>query len=221
MINSASVVNIPFLQMKNGLDELVAGGTKYFHIDIMDGHYVPNLCMSIKYLKEINEAYPEIIMDVHLMVSNPVDYINQLKEAGADYVCFHTDSTNFVRRTINEIHKQGMKAGIVVNPSQRVDHIIPYIQDLDMVMLMAVEPGFAGQPMLTGSIERLNEIAILRRQYNAGYLISVDGGIDREKAKQCRDIGVDLIVGTIHNIFNQPDGIKSACMRFQKEFGEG
>lgn len=76
MINSASVVNIPFLQMKNGLDELVAGGTKYFHIDIMDGHYVPNLCMSIKYLKEINEAYPEIIMDVHLMVSNPVDYIN-------------------------------------------------------------------------------------------------------------------------------------------------
>ena len=86
MINSASVVNIPFLQMKNGLDELVAGGTKYFHIDIMDGHYVPNLCMSIKYLKEINEAYPEIIMDVHLMVSNPVDYINQLKEAGADYV---------------------------------------------------------------------------------------------------------------------------------------
>ena len=220
MINSASVINVPFLEMREQLDELAAGGTKFFHIDLMDGHYVPNLCMPIKLIRELKDAYPQIVMDVHIMVTNPQDYIERLREAGADYVAFHTDSTPFVRRIINEIHGAGMKAGIVINPSQRIDHIEPYIEYVDMVMLMAVEPGFAGQPLLEGSMERLQEIADLRRQYGCKFLISVDGGIDHERCLRCREIGVDMIVGTVHNIFKQPDGLKSACMRFEREFGE-
>lgn len=219
MINSASVINVPFLDMRAQLDELVAGGTKYFHIDLMDGHYVPNLCMPIKLIRELKEAYPRIVMDVHIMVTNPQDYIGRLGEAGADYVAFHTDSTPFVRRTINEIHSAGMKAGIVVNPSQRIDHIEPYIQYVDMVMLMAVEPGFAGQALLEGSMERLAEIAGLRAKYGCEFLLSVDGGIDHDRSVICRDIGVDVIVGTVHNIFKQPDGLKQACLRFEREFG--
>lgn len=219
MINSASVINVPFLDMRAQLDELVAGGTKYFHIDLMDGHYVPNLCMPIKLIRELKDAYPQIIMDVHIMVTNPQDYIGRLREAGADYVAFHTDSTPFVRRTINEIHSAGMKAGIVVNPSQRIDHIEPYIQHVDMVMLMAVEPGFAGQALLEGSMERLAEIAGLRAKYGCKFLLSVDGGIDHDRSVICRDIGVDVIVGTVHNIFKQPDGLKQACLRFEREFG--
>lgn len=199
---------------------MVAGGVRYFHIDLMDGHYVPNLCMPIKLIRELKDAYPQVAMDVHVMVTDPCAYIERLKEAGADYVAFHTDSTNFVRRTINEIHKAGMKAGIVINPSQRIDHIAPYAEYVDMVMLMAVEPGFAGQPLLEGSMERLQEIADLRRQYGCKFLISVDGGIDHERCLRCREIGVDMIVGTVHNIFKQPDGLKSACMRFEREFGE-
>ena len=132
---------------------------------------------------------------------------------------FHTDSTNFVRRTINEIHKAGMKAGIVINPSQRIDHIAPYAEYVDMVMLMAVEPGFAGQPLLEGSMERLQEIADLRRQYGCKFLISVDGGINHERTVLCRDMGVDVIVGTVHNIFKQPEGLREACLRFEREFG--
>lgn len=219
MINSASIINVPFLKMKEELDELVSGGTRYFHIDLMDGHYVPNLCMPVKFIEELKAAYPQVVMDVHVMVTDPGSYIGPLKAAGADYVVFHTDSTRFVRRTINEIHSAGMKAGIVINPSQRTDHIIPYIQYVDMVMLMAVEPGFAGQPLLEGSMERLEEIARLREQYGCSFLISVDGGIDHEGSVRCRQIGVDVIVGTVHNIFKQPDGLRQACMRFEREFG--
>lgn len=218
MINTASVVNIPFLKLKEQLDELVAGGTRYFHIDLMDGHYVPNLCYPISFIKELKQEYPEVNMDIHVMVTDPCSYIGRLKEAGADYVSFHTDSTPFVRRTIQQIHNAGMKAGVVINPSQRTDHIVPYIKYLDMVTLMAVEPGFSGQPLLEGSMERLQELVDLRNQYDGHFLLSVDGGIDHEKCVVCQQIGVDMIVGTVHNIFKQPDGIYNACIRFEKEF---
>ena len=219
MINSASIINVHFLNMREELDELVAGGTQFFHIDLMDGHYVPNLCLPIKLLAELKDAYPQVTMDVHLMVTNPMDYIGRLKDAGADYVSFHTDSTAFVRRTIQEIRQTGMKPGIIVNPSQRIDHMIPFIQYVDMVTLMAVEPGYAGQPLLDGSLERLQEIADIRREYHGDFILSVDGGIDYEKGHICKEIGVDAIVGTVHTVFAQPEGIQAACLRFARELG--
>lgn len=219
MINSASIINVNFLNMKEEVDQLVAGGTTFFHIDLMDGHYVPNLCLPIKMLAELKAAYPQITMDVHLMVTNPEDYVERLREAGADYVSFHTDSTRFVRRVINQIREAGMKPGILINPSQRIDHIEPYIEYVDMVTLMAVEPGFAGQPLLEGSMERLREIADLRRKHHCSFILSVDGGIDYEKGKICKEIGVDAIVGTLHTVFKQPEGIKAACERFARELG--
>ncbi len=219
MINTASIINIPFLRMKEQLDELVEGGTRFFHIDLMDGHYVPNLCMPIELIKQLKEAYPQVTMDVHIMVTNPNDYIDRLKDAGAGYVSFHTDQTPFVRRTIDQIHRAGMKAGVVVNPSQRIDHMAPFIRYVDMVTLMAVEPGFCGQSLLEGSMERLKEIADMRAEYGCSFLLSVDGGIDHDRSVLCKEIGVDVIVGTVHNIFKQPDGIKNACLRFEQEFG--
>lgn len=219
MMNSASIINCSFLTLKEELDQLVAGGTPMFHIDLMDGHYVPNLCMPIKMVQELKQAYPEVIMDVHMMVTNPSDYVKRLADAGADYLSFHTDSTNFVRRTINEIRAAGMKPGILINPSQRIDHIEPYIEYVDMITLMTVEPGFAGQPFLAGGMERLAEIAALRKKYNCNFLINVDGGIDYEKGRVCKEIGVDVIVGTVHNIFRQPEGLTEACRRFNRELG--
>lgn len=219
MINTASVINIPFLDLRAGLDELVEGGARYFHIDLMDGHYVPNLCYPMELIRELKDAYPRVTMDIHVMVTEPINYVERLKNAGADYVSFHTDSTSFVRRTINEIHKAGMKAGVVINPSQTVDHIRPYAEYVDMVLMMAVEPGFSGQPFLDGTMERIRELADLRRACGNPFMISVDGGVDREKCRICQDMGVDMIVGTRHNIFRQPEGIKEACRRFEEEFG--
>lgn len=219
MLNSASIINVSFLNMKEELDQLVEGGTPMFHIDLMDGHYVPNLCMPIKLIAELKAAYPSILMDVHIMVTNPTDYVMRLAEAGADYLSFHTDATRFIRRTINEIRAAGMKPGILINPSQRIDHIEPFVGFVDMVTLMAVEPGFAGQPFLENGMERLAELAHLRARHNCHFLINVDGGIDYEKGYQCKQIGVDVIVGTIHNVFRQPEGIVEACKRFNRELG--
>ncbi len=219
MINTASIINIPFLHMKEQIDQLIEGGTKYFHIDLMDGHYVPNLCMPIELIRELKDAYPQVNMDIHIMVTNPDDYILRLKNAGADYMSFHTDSTNFVRRTLSNIRNAGMKAGIVINPSQRMDHIEPFIHCFDLVTVMAVEPGFSGQTFLDGSMERIQELCDLRKKHNAKFLISIDGGVDYERGKICKQMGVDWIVGTRHTIFRQPGGILEACRRFERELG--
>lgn len=219
MINSASIVNCNFLTMGEETRQLVAGGAQFFHIDLMDGHYVPNLCMPVKLIEELKRAYPQIIMDIHIMVTNPAAYIQQLAAAGADYVSFHTDSTNFCRRTIDQIHRAGMRAGVVLNPSQRVDTLEPYIDYVDMVTLMAVEPGFAGQALLPGSIERLQQIAQLRAAHGAQFLLSVDGGVDYALGRRCKEIGVDVIIGTVHTIFKQPEGLQKACERFARELG--
>ena len=219
MINTASIINVSFLHMKEQIDELVEGGTRFFHIDLMDGHYVPNLCMPIELIAELKKAYPQVNMDIHMMVTDPDKYLDRLKAAGADYVSFHTDSTPFVRRTLNNIHKLGMKAGIVVNPSQRIDHIEPFIHCFDLVTLMAVEPGFSGQQFLDGSMERIQALCDLRKKHGASYMIFVDGGVDYEKGMICKQMGVDMIVGTRHTIFFQQEGILNACRRFEAELG--
>lgn len=219
MINSLSVVNCNFLTLREETRDAVDGGAKFFHIDLMDGHYVPNLCMPVKLVQELKQEYPQIVMDVHLMVTDPAAYVQRLADAGAGYFSFHADSTPFVRRVLSQAHKAGMKAGVVLNPSQRLDCIEPYIQELDMVTLMAVEPGFSGQPLLPGSMERLEELAKLRAAHGAHFLINVDGGINRELERRCKEIGVDVVIGTIHNIFRQPEGLRAACERFEREMG--
>ena len=219
MINSASIINCGFLTLAEQTQQLIAGGVHFFHIDLMDGHYVPNLCMPIELIAELKQAYPQVTMDIHIMVTDPQNYVERLRAAGADYVSFHTDSTSFVRRTLSMIHAAGMKAGVVLNPSQRIDSMEPYVQELDMVTLMAVEPGFSGQPLLSGSMERIREIADLRKKTGAHFLINVDGGIDYEKGRQCKEMGVDVIIGTRHTVFHQPEGLQKACERFERELG--
>lgn len=218
MINTASIANIKSFDFEREIQELVDGGTDMFHIDIMDGHYVKNLCFPVSTVWELKERYPQIPAEVHLMVDNPADYIQPLKEAGADYVAFHVDSTSFVIRTLKSIRAAGMKAGVVINPSQSMDIIKPFIGLLDHVIVMSVEPGFAGQAFLEGSLERIEELARMRAETNTNFLINVDGGVTPQLAMECRDRGVDMIVTTVHTVFHQPDGITAACRRFKEMF---
>lgn len=216
MINAPSLANCNCLSFGQDVKELIEGGASFFHIDLMDGHYVPNLCMPLNYVKDIKSQYPEVTADVHIMVSNPMDYIGRLKQAGADYVAFHIDSTNFVRRTLTAIREAGMKAGVVINPSQRIDLIEPYISLLDYVVLMTVEPGYAGQRFLEGGLERIQELNGLRSKYKAEFLIEIDGGVDYAYAMPCKEMGADILVTGIYMIFNQDDGIVEACRRFDR-----
>ena len=216
MINAPSLANCNVLELADNIKELVEADVDFFHIDIMDGHYVPNLCFPVNYIRDIKKAYPQSTAEVHMMVDNIGDYIDRLADAGADYVCFHCDSTNFVRRNLTQIRAHGMKAGVVINPSQRIDIIEPYIELLDYVILMTVEPGFAGQRFLPGGVERCAELSAIRKKHNADFLIEIDGGVDYETAGPCLEAGADILVTGIYVTFKQPDGIVSACRRFKK-----
>jgi ribulose-phosphate 3-epimerase len=150
------------------------------------------------------------------MVTNPADYIGILKENGADNVSFHIDSTCFVKRIITQIQQSGMKAGIVINPSQRIDIIGPFVNLVDLVILMTVEPGYAGQSFLGGSMERLEELAALRRKYSAKFVITIDGGVDIPIGIACVQRGADILITGTFTVFNQPEGIENACKHFNK-----
>jgi len=217
MINAPSLANCDLLNMGKQIDELIAGNVKFLHIDLMDGHYVPNLFFPTSIVKAIKTKYPEVIADVHLMVTNPQDYIDILKEYGADYVSFHIDSTSFTIRLLRNIRAKGMKAGVAINPSQRIDIIEPFIQYLDYVVLMTVEPGFAGQKFMEGSLERLDELNALKEKYKAKFLISIDGGIDYPNSIESLKRGAEILVTGIYTVFNQPDGLTNACLRFERE----
>jgi len=179
VFNSPSLANCNLLELADNAEELVKAGVKWFHIDLMDGHYVPNLCFPVRIISDLKEKYKDITVDVHLMVDNPIDYISRLAECGADYFSFHADSTSFPIRAMDAIHKAGMKGGVVINPSQSIDIIRPYADLLDMVTLMAVEPGFAGQRFMERTVPRVLETAKIRKEKNLDYLINVDGAINQ------------------------------------------
>lgn len=196
------------------VDELVASGISTVHVDLMDGHYVPNLAFGLRTIADLRERYADLVIDVHMMVSDPARWIDELARAGASAVSFHADSTPFVRRTVSTIQDAGMKAGVAINPSQPVTVIEPYATLLDYVVLMSVEPGFAGQRFLPGSLERLEELSALRERLRADFAIEIDGGVDHEIAAQCLRRGAQILVTGVFVTFQQDDGIGPAVARF-------
>ena len=213
VINAPSLANCPLLDLKEQAALLAQGGAQWFHIDIMDGNYVPNLCFPLKVIGELKAAHPKVLADVHLMVKHPEKYVERLWEQGADYVSFHTDSTRFSRRLIAEIQAKGMKAGVVINPSQRVDSIEPLLNFVDYVVLMSVEPGFAGQTFMPSALPRVKELVALRGERD--FLISVDGGIDYPNATRCAKMGANVFITGIYTVFRQGLPLDEACRKFQ------
>lgn len=225
VINSPSIANCNLLELADDVKQLVDAGCRFIHIDLMDGHYVPNLYFPIRIISDIKKVYPELTVDLHLMVDNPGDYIDRCSDAGADYFSFHCDSTHFVIRMIDNIRKSGMKPGVVINPSQNIDIIKPYVDLVDMVTLMAVEPGFSGQQFMERSIERVFELSRLRMEYSKEFLINIDGAINYKNLVPCIKNGANVIVTGIFTVFHQPEGIYGACRHFEREvaraFSEG
>lgn len=221
VMNSPSLANCNTLHIREDIEELRRAGVKYLHVDLMDGNYVPNLCFPLRFVRDLKEAYPDMILDVHMMVTEPIRYIETMAEAGVDYLSFHVDSTPFVIRVIDRIRKAGMKPGVVINPSQNTEILKPYGDLVEMVTLMAVEPGFAGQAFMPRTIERVERLATIRKRSGNDFLINVDGAINYESLIPCIRRGANMIVTGIFTVFQQPDGIFLACRRFDAECEKG
>ena len=216
IINAPSLANSSLLDMREQTRQLAEGGADWFHVDIMDGHYVPNLCFPLRLIGELKAAYPHIAVDVHLMVENPAAYIPKLASQGADYISFHLDATRFARRLLTDIKALGKKAGVALNPSQSVDTAEPLADLADYIVLMSVEPGYAGQVFMPEAIPRLARLVDLRARCGHPFLISIDGGIDYENAAKCAQLGAEIFVTGVFTVFNQPEGLAEANARFKQ-----
>ncbi len=202
------------LHLSSDIQELLAGGAKMLHIDIMDGHYVPNICLSFDQARSIKEAFPGIPMDLHLMVSEPFGWLEQLEQLRPEMAAFHLDATSFPLRMVRSIKKLHIRAGIALNPVQPAAFLEELLEELDYVLLMGVEPGFSGQTFYGPVHEKIRELALLRERRNPSMKIMVDGGINFENGPLCAGEGADILVGGAFVCFGQPEGVRQSAGRF-------
>ncbi|MFO8027513.1 MAG: ribulose-phosphate 3-epimerase [Opitutales bacterium] len=178
------------------LAEIESAGLKWVHLDIMDGHFVPNLSFGPQTVKALRPK-SELFFDVHLMLDNPDQYIDAFVDAGADQISIHVEPDYPVARTLDSIRSKGLKCGVVLNPDTLAEAAKPYLQQCDLVLCMTVQPGFGGQSFRRDVLPKIKEIAALRTAMGLEFRLEVDGGVDAETAPLCAAHGADtLVAGT-------------------------
>jgi len=192
-------------------------GCEYIHIDIMDGHFVPNLTFGPHVIKSLRK-YSDKIFDVHLMVDNPMEYIEPFVDAGADIITVHVESTKHLHKVIQGIKEKGVKVGVSLNPATSYTTIEPIIKDIDMVLIMSVNPGFGGQSFIESSLDKISKTRELLDKYNPNCDIQVDGGINLNNVKEVVKSGANILVAG-SAIFNADD-VAERINEFKSLIGE-
>jgi ribulose-phosphate 3-epimerase len=188
-----SILSADFLNLKQDIQDITLGGADLIHLDVMDGNYVPNITFGMPVIKSIKKI-SSIPLDVHLMIDKPERYIDDFIDAGADILTIHAEATTHLHRTIQLIKSRGIKAGVSLNPATPLDILEFIIDELDLILLMSVNPGFGGQSFIK-AVER--KIQNLKNKISADYsnvLIEVDGGIKLDNAKHIAGLGADILV---------------------------
>lgn len=188
-----SILSADFGNLERDVKELENIGIDMFHIDVMDGNFVPNISFGFPVIEAIRSKTDKVF-DCHLMIANPENYVERFCNAGCDMVSFHIEATNHADRVIQVIKNSGRKAGIVLNPQTPIESIKYLLPKLDYVLIMTVNPGFGGQKFIPEMLEKIAELDAIRKDKGYGFLIQVDGGINVETSKLCREKGADLLV---------------------------
>ena len=192
-IISPSVLACDFANIQSEVEMINKSNADWFHIDIMDGVFVPNISFGFPVMKAIAKHATKPL-DVHLMIVNPDNYIEDCKNAGAEWVTVHYEACPHLHRTIQLIKSHGMKAGVALNPHTPVSVLEEVITDLDLVLIMSVNPGFGGQSFIEGAIEKTAKLKALITEKGASTLIEIDGGVNDKTGKQLLDAGADALV---------------------------
>lgn len=189
-----SILSGDFANMGDTVRQVSEWGADYVHVDVMDGTFVKNLTFGMPMVKAIKK-YSDIPLDVHLMIVNPENYVEEFVNCGADIVSFHPNATKKTDETIDKIHALGAKAGLAINPDIPVSEIMPYIDKLDMVVIMGVYAGFGGQKYIKEVDEKIKEVSALIQSSGRDIELEVDGGVTEENASEIASIGANVLVG--------------------------
>ncbi len=213
-----SILSADFANLGKECQKVLECGANELHIDVMDGHFVPNLTIGAPVLASLKKHLPNAVFDVHLMVTHPLNYVEAFANAGASWLTFHCESESDTLKTIDAIRSKGMLVGISLKPSTPPQAIFPLLDKVDLILVMSVEPGFGGQEFMP---EALNKISTIRKEADSRELhsirIEVDGGINEETAKLCYNAGANALVAG-NSIFKSGDykaaidKLKSVCL---------
>ena len=188
-----SILAADFSNLKHDIEMVNSSKAEWFHIDVMDGVFVPNISFGLPVLKAIKKIAKKPL-DVHLMIVQPERYIKDFKNAGADILTVHLEACIHLHRTIQEIHSEGMLAGIALNPHTPVSSLKDIIQDVDLICLMSVNPGFGGQTFITKTFDKIKELKQLISETNSKAKIEVDGGVNIKNVEALKSFGADVLV---------------------------
>lgn len=193
MLIAPSLLSCDFSQMGQEIKRMELAKADFMHLDVMDGHFVPNITFGAPVIKTVR-SYTDVPFDVHLMISEPLKYIDDFADAGADIITFHVESDSDIKETIEKIKSRGVKPGLVIKPNTPASAVFPYLSDLYMVLIMTVEPGFGGQSFMEDMLPKVSEIRSEADKVNPQLLIEVDGGIAENTIAKASKAGVDICV---------------------------
>ena len=198
-----SILAADFSRLGEEIAAVERGGVHMLHVDVMDGHFVPNISIGVPVVSSLRKA-TSLTLDVHLMIEEPGLYVGAFADAGADMISVHQEATPHLDRVLSAIQERSIKAGVVINPATPVATLTEVLPMVDFVLVMSVNPGFGGQRFISGSLDKLRQLKELRSRYNYRYQIEVDGGVSLENVSEVVRAGAEIIVaGT--SVFHTAD----------------